>query len=68
VQVLNQYQIPIEINCSYLAGNGTDLEKLDKILSSIQAGVYINSDLHTLNDFHNRQLGFDYLSDRGFIK
>lgn len=68
VQVLNQYQIPIEINCSYLAGNGTDLEKLDKILSSIQAGVYINSDLHTLNDFHNRQLGFDYVTEKGFIR
>ncbi len=67
VKVLNQYNIPIEINCSYLKKNGTDLEKLDKFLSLIEAGVYINSDLHVLNDFHNRQLGFDYLKSKWFI-
>lgn len=66
-KVLNQYQIPIEINCSYLSKDWTDLEKLEKILLFIEAGVYVNSDLHVLNDFHNRQLGFDYLKDKGFI-
>lgn len=67
-KVLNQYQIPIEINCSYLIMGRTNLEKLDKLLSLIEAWVYVNSDMHTLNDFHNRQLGFDYLKDKGFIK
>lgn len=61
--VLNQYQIPIEINCSYLSMGRTNLEKLDKLLLLIEAWVYVNSDLHVLNDFHNRQLGFDYLKD-----
>jgi hypothetical protein len=62
-KVLNQYQIPIEINCSYFYKKQTNLEKLDKFLSLIEAGVYVNSDLHVLNDFNNRQAGFDYLKD-----
>lgn len=66
-KVLNQYQIPIEINCFYLSIERTNLEKLDKLLSLIEAGVYVNSDLHVLNDFHNRQLGFDYLKEKDFI-
>lgn len=69
VKVLNQYQIPIELNCSYLAVPGwTNEEKLDKLLSLIEAWVYVNSDLHVLNDFYNRQLGFDYLKGKGFIR
>lgn len=35
-QVLNQYQIPIELNCSYLHSKKTNLEKLDKLLSLIE--------------------------------
>ena len=66
-KVLNQYQIPIEINSSYLYKKETDLNKLDKLLSLIEAGVYVNSDLHVLNDFHNRELGFNYLKEKGFI-
>ena len=69
VKVLNQYQIPIELNCSYLAVPWwMNEEKLDKLLLLVEAWVYVNSDLHVLNDFHNRQLGFDYLKDKGFIK
>jgi 3-deoxy-D-arabino-heptulosonate 7-phosphate (DAHP) synthase len=62
-KVLNQYQIPIEINCSHLYKKQTNLEKLDKFMLLIEAGVYVNSDLHVLNDFNIRQLGFDYLKD-----
>lgn len=62
-KVLNQYQIPIEINCSSLARAWTDLEKLDTFLSLIEAGVYVNSDLHVLNDFYTRQLWFDYIKN-----
>lgn len=65
--VLNQYHIPVEINCSYLYMGGTNLEKLDKLLSLVEAWVYVNSDMHTLNDFNNRQLGFDYLKEKGYI-
>lgn len=65
--VLNQYQIPIEINCSYLRVWWTNLEKLDKLLSLIEAWVYINSDGHVLNDFNIRHLGFDYLKEKDFI-
>lgn len=66
-EVLNQYNIPIEINCYYLCNNWTNLEKLDKLLSLIKAWVYVNSDMHTLNDFSFRQAGFDYLKEKGFI-
>lgn len=66
VDVLNQYQIPIEINCFYLHIGLTDLEKLDRALSLIQGGVYINSDMHALNDFSLRQAGFDYLKEKGY--
>lgn len=68
MKVLNHYQIPIELNCSYLVIVWwMDYEKLDKLLSLVEAWVYVNSDMHVLNDFHNRQLGFDYLKSEGFI-
>lgn len=60
-EVLNKYNIPIEINCSCLQFNRTDLDKLNKILSLIKAWVYVNSDMHSFNDFSFRQAGFDYL-------
>jgi hypothetical protein len=63
-KVLNQYNIPIELNCYYLAAGQTNLAKLDKLLSLIEGGVYVNSDAHTLNDFHFRQTGFDYLKEK----
>ena len=66
-KVLNQYQIPIEINCYYLHVGYTNLEKLDKLLSLIEWWVYVNSDMHVLNDFSLRQAGFDYLKQKGFI-
>jgi len=37
VKVLNQYNIPIEIDCSYLSRGKTNLEKLDTLLSLIEA-------------------------------
>jgi hypothetical protein len=39
----------------------TNLEKLDKLLSLIEGWVYVNSDMHTLNDFSFRQEWFDYI-------
>ena len=66
-KVLNQYQIPIEINCSYLDKDWTNLEKLKKILPLVEAGIYINSDMHMLSDFNLRQLGFDFIKEQGFI-
>ena len=62
-KVLNQYNIPIEINCFYLHEKKTNLEKLDKLLSLIKAWVYVNSDMHALNDFSFRQEGFDYANN-----
>lgn len=35
-KALNQYQIPIEINCFYLHIGRTNLEKLDKLLSLVE--------------------------------
>jgi len=66
-KILNLYQIPIEINCSYLSKERTDFKKLDKLLSLVEAGVYVNSDMHTFSDFNCRQDWFDYLKDNGFI-
>jgi len=64
-KVLNQYKIPIELNCSYLNMWRTNLEKLNKLIHLVKAGVYVNSDMHALNDFNLRQAGFDYLKEQG---
>lgn len=66
-EVLNQYQIPIELNCFNLNIGKTDTEKLDKLLSLIEGGVYVNSDMHALNDFSFRQAGFDYLKGKWLL-
>lgn len=68
VKVLNQYQIPIELNCSYLIKEKTDFDKLNHILSSIEAGVYITTDAHTLYDLNKLQEWFDYLKEKWFIQ
>ena len=65
-KALNQYNIPIELNCYYLHKDKTNLEKLDTLLSLITAWVYVNSDMHTLNDFSFRQAGFEYLKERWY--
>lgn len=66
-KVLNQYQIPIEVNCSNLDTGREDREKLKKILPLIEAGVYVNSDAHTFYDFTKRQTGFDFLKEQGYL-
>ncbi len=66
-KILNRYQIPIELNCSYLNMNWIDIEKFNKLMDLVEAWVYVNSDLHVLNDFNLRQAGFDYLEQKGFI-
>lgn len=65
-EVANEYKIPIEINAKYLISQGTDIDKLDKMLQVID-GVYINSDAHTLYDLTKRQAGFDFLKEQGFL-
>lgn len=60
-KVLNQYQIPIELNSYYLHVGKTDTKKLNQLLSLLETWVYVNSDMHTLKDFSYRQAGFDYL-------
>ncbi len=67
-KVLNQYQIPIELNCSYLNTQRMYFDKMDKLLSLIEAWVYVNSDMHTLNDFNLRQEWFDYIKEKGFME
>ena len=64
-EVLNKYQIPVELNCSYLNMNLIDFEKFNKLIHLVEAWVYVNSDLHVLNDFNLRQAGFDYLKEQG---
>ena len=60
-KILNQYQIPIELNSYYFHKWYTNLEKLNQLLSLLEAWEYVNSDMHCLNDFGYRQAGFDYL-------
>lgn len=66
-QVLNQYQIPVEVNCSNLSSDKEDIEKLKELVAIIEAGVYVNSDAHTLYDLTKRQTGFDFLKEQGFL-
>lgn len=66
-KVLNDYNIPIEIDCSYLILNKTDTSKLDELLKLIKSWVYINSDAHCLNDLNIKEVGFQYLKDRWYI-
>lgn len=67
-KVLNHYQIPIEVNCSNLDTGRENTEKLKKLIRLVEAGVYVNSDAHTLYDFTKRQAGFDFLKEQGFIQ
>ncbi|EKD24662.1 MAG: Histidinol phosphatase [uncultured bacterium (gcode 4)] len=66
-KALNEYQIPVELNCYSLHTKKTNLEKLDKLLSLVEWWIYVNSDMHTLNDFSHRQAGFDYLKAKGYL-
>ncbi len=65
-KILNNYNIPIEVNAAYLDLWHTDTEKLDHLLSLLETGVYVNSDAHTLADFNRRAYAFDYLKQRGY--
>ncbi len=60
-RLLNKYNIPIELNCYYLNRGYTNLDKLNQLLALLETWVYVNSDMHTLNDFSFRQAWFDYL-------
>ena len=55
-KLLNHYQLPIEVNTSYLRNQKTDLEKLHQLLELLETGVYINSDMHTFADRETRTL------------
>jgi len=66
-KVLNQYQIPIELNCYYLHKERTDCEKLNKLIHLVEAWVYVNSDMHVLNDLNFRLAGFNYLKKQWLI-
>jgi len=65
-KILNQYNIPIELNCYYLHADKTDISKLNQLLSLLETWVYVNSDMHNLNDFSFRQAGFDYLKSQWY--
>lgn len=65
-KILNQYNISIELNCYYLENWYTNLKKLNQLLYLLETWVYVNSDMHTLNDFSFRQSGFDYLKSQWY--
>ncbi len=66
-EVLNKYNIPIEINCSYMKLGKTNTSKLDQLLKLLKSGVYVCTDAHCLTDLHLKEVGFQYLKDRGYL-
>lgn len=67
VEKANFYKIPLEFNAGYFHREGTDLEKLDLMLS-LADQVYVNSDAHSLYELTIRQGAFDYLKKKWFIQ
>lgn len=65
-KVLNEYNIPIEVNSTYLTAGKTDTDKLDKLLKLLDTWVYVNSDMHTFAHFDTRFFAFDYLKQRWY--
>ncbi len=65
VEVANDYEIPLELNCGCLIKGKVNLNHLKKVLQESQQ-IYINSDSHNLNELGNSiSKGLDYLKRLG---
>jgi hypothetical protein len=45
----------------------TNTSKLDQLLKLLKSGVYVCTDAHCLTDLHLKEVGFQYLKDRGYL-
>lgn len=67
VEAANKYHIPIEFNSGYFSRGETNLEKLD-IMLNLAEQIYVNTDAHMLNELESKEMAFDYLREKWFIK
>ncbi len=66
-KVANKYNIPMEFNAKNFAQWNTDIKKLLQMLK-LADQVYVNSDMHTLSDFNDTQVAFDFLKEEGYLE
>jgi histidinol phosphatase-like PHP family hydrolase len=67
IEIANKYEIPLEINWSYLYNGKTNLEKLHILLQKADK-IYINSDAHTLFGLKEyRKNAIKFLKENGYI-
>ncbi|EKE28464.1 MAG: hypothetical protein ACD_3C00054G0004 [uncultured bacterium (gcode 4)] len=63
ITVANEYDLPMEFNCSNYVNWKTDLDKLDKMLNRAKY-LYVNSDAHTLSELRdNKKIWYDFLKN-----
>lgn len=67
VEAANEFNIPLEFDCSNFVREVTDLDKLHFVLREAKL-VMVNSDAHTLYCMNNRQVGLKYLREQGFLE
>ena len=68
ISLANEYNLPMEFNCSNLVNGKTNLKNLDVLLKKAKY-IYINSDAHTLNELRdNRAKGIEFLKTNYQIK
>lgn len=67
IATANERHIPMEFSYRYLATGQINLRNQQRMLENAER-VYVNSDAHTLYELKTaRELGFNYLSDNGYI-
>lgn len=67
VEIANEYDIPLELNCANLVNGKTNTELLNRMLKKAKR-IYVNSDAHVLAEIiEARKAGFRYLKDNGFM-
>ncbi|MCK4429589.1 MAG: PHP domain-containing protein [Candidatus Aenigmarchaeota archaeon] len=65
IEVANDYEIPLELNCGCIIKDKINLDLLEKVLQESQQ-IYINSDSHNLNELGtSTSKGLDYLKRVG---
>lgn len=66
IEEANKFGIPLEFNCKNLL-SGTNVPELTKILLEKADRIMLNSDAHCLVDLKNREKGFVWLKEQGYI-
>lgn len=67
IQLANEYELPMELNCTNFVRKKTDMNKLEKMLRDANK-IIVNSDAHNLYELkQNRQFGLGYLMKEGLL-